>query len=126
MATMPAMVAARRPSHFSAEAGLLEKVNETLPTPKGRRGGERRRIGSPPEQDHEEPGAWYAPDREAEAEVLIALGASRLSDVRLAPQEERVTLVTNVRLVCDATRPVTSQQPTVGNVTAVDWKPVNP
>ena len=45
---------------------------------------------------------------------------------RLAPQEERVTLVTNVRLVCDVTRPVTSQQPTVGNVTAVDWKPVNP
>jgi hypothetical protein len=35
MATMPAMVAARRPSHSSAEAGLLEKVNETPPTPKG-------------------------------------------------------------------------------------------
>jgi hypothetical protein len=45
---------------------------------------------------------------------------------RPAPQDDRVTLVTNVRLVCDATRPVTSQQPTVGNVTAVDWKPVNP
>ena len=45
---------------------------------------------------------------------------------RLTPQDDRVTLVTNVRLVCDATRPVTSQQPTVGNVTAVDWKPVNP
>lgn len=45
---------------------------------------------------------------------------------RLAPQEDRVTLVTNVSLVCDPTRPVTSQQPTVGNVTAVDWNPVNP
>ena len=125
MATMPAMVAARRPSHSSAEAGLLGKVNETPLTPKEQKAASEG-IGRPPEQDHEDPGAWYAPDREAEAQVLIALGASRLSDVRLAPQEERVTLVTNVRLVCDATRPVTSQQPTVGNVTAVDWKPVNP
>ena len=87
MATMPAMVAARRPAQFPAEAGLLQKVNETPLTPKEEEG-ERRRIGSPPEQDHEEPGALYAPDREAEAEVLIALGASRLCDVRLAPQEE--------------------------------------
>ena len=50
----------------------------------------------------------------------------RAPEPRLVPQDDRVTLVTNVRLVCDATRPVTSQQPTVGNVTAVDWKPVNP
>jgi len=34
MATIPAMVAARRPAHFPAEAGFLEKVNETPLTPK--------------------------------------------------------------------------------------------
>ena len=34
MATMPAMVAARRPTHFPAEAGSLQEVNEARSTPK--------------------------------------------------------------------------------------------
>jgi hypothetical protein len=70
-------------------------------------------------------GLEYAADRAPSRRADNSPYAYTMSE-RLAPQEDRVTLVTNFRLVCDATRPVTSQQPTVGNVTAVDWKPVNP
>jgi hypothetical protein len=45
MATMPAMVAARRPTHFPAEVGSLQEVNETRTTPRRKLTPSCRRSG---------------------------------------------------------------------------------